>query len=223
LRKAISILEEDQSSGALRTLLFNFAVKSFHALNSVSTFVWSEKARRIPDGLNSQLVGTFPAVVSGEDGFETCAFFVRSGREELFKAKLRRRSTRCFIKPQFVKTPQGPLLVAYCMASARVEGQEPFISETAIFPRLASMPSHKEIFEMLKSKNEAYLVICDEKGRCIFNSRARILEEWKSELANNSGAFDQGQQISDEKAAIMSLYWYQERYHPSSGLFEVKH
>jgi hypothetical protein len=109
------------------------------------------------------------------------------------------------------------------MASARVEGQEPFISETAIFPRLASMPSHKEIFEMLKSKNEAYLVICDEKGRCIFNSRARILEEWKSELANNSGAFDQGQQISDEKAAIMSLYWYQERYRPSSGLFEVKH
>lgn len=213
----------DQSNDPLRTLLFSFVVKSFNVVNGTSTLVWSEKLKRIPDKLNSELTGTFPSIVSGEDGIKTCAFFVRSTREEVLRAKLTRRSSKCFIKPQFVKTPQGPLVVAYCLASSKSTGSEPFISETALFPRLTSMPSHKEIFELLMSRTEAYFVICDEKGRCIFNIKARILEEWRSALSDNAKAFDEGQQISDEKTAIMSLYWYQERYHPSSGLFEVAH
>jgi hypothetical protein len=44
-----------------------------------------------------------------------------------------------------------------------------------------------------------------------------------SELAEKSKTFDEGKQISDEKTAIMSLYWYQERYNPSSKIFEVTH
>jgi hypothetical protein len=49
------------------------------------------------------------------------------------------------------------------------------------------------------------------------------LEEWRSELSASANAFDDGQQIADEKAAIVSLYWYQERHHPSRKIFEVKH
>ena len=192
-------------------------------MNSALTLAWSEKARRIPDNLNSELVGTFPSIVSGKDGIEMSAFFVRVARDEMPSVRLPRKTRKCFIKPQFVKTPQGPLVVAYCMVPSESDGHEPFISETALFPRLSTMPSHKRIFDVLRSKSEAYLVICDENGRCIFNSKASILEEWRSQLGDNAKAFDEGQQIADEKAAVLSLYWYQERYHPSGKIFEVKH
>ena len=184
--------------------------------------VWTARAKKIPECINSQLVGTFPSLVAGSDGTETCAFFVRTTREELSKAKLATK-VKSLIRPQFVATPHGPLVVAYCSASSTTENAEPFISETALFPRLPSMPGHREISEVLKSSKYAFFIACDEKGACLFNSKARILEEWRSEFTEKSKAFDGGKQISDEKTAIMSLYWYQERYTPSSRIFEVKH
>lgn len=184
--------------------------------------VWSARAKRIPESLNAQLVGTFPSTVAGSDGAEACAFFIRATREEFSKSKLGRKS-KSLIRPQFVATPHGPLVVAYCLASSNLENSEPFMSETALFPRLPSMPSHREIFGMLKSGKDVFFVVCDENGECLLNSKARIRDEWRSEFAEKSKAFDEGKQISDEKTAIMSLYWYQERYNPSSRIFEVKH
>jgi hypothetical protein len=183
------------------------------------TLHWSTAAKKVPDKVNSQLVGTYPSIVTGEDGMEKAAFFVRVSAEE-WSAGLPNKA-KCMIRPQFVRTPQGPMVVAYCMVAP--SDSEPFISETAIFPRLSSMPTHREIAELLMSKGSAFLTICNEKGDCLFNSKARILTEWRSELIEKSKAFDEGKQISDEKAAIMSLYWYQERYNPSSKIFEVRH
>ncbi len=183
---------------------------------------WSTGAKRIPAIVNSQLVGTFPSIVTGDDGAKTCAFFVRASAEE-WNSALTAGSAASFVKPHFVKTPQGPMIVAYCMVTSTDSGIEPFISETAIFPRLLSMPTHREIAELLQYRKEAFFVICNEKGACLFNSKARVLDDWVSELAEKSKAFDEGKQISDEKTAIMSLYWYQERYNPSCKIFEVTH
>lgn len=183
---------------------------------------WNDKVKIIPESLNGQLVGTFPSIVRGDDGVEMCAFFVRVAKAEISKADLKKKSGKCLIKPQFVKTPHGPMIVAYCMVSSE-EASEPFISETAIFPRLPSMPSHREIAELLQARGEAYFVLCNEKGGCIYNAKARVLDQWRAELAENAMNFDDGKQIADEKTAIMSLYWYQERYNPSTKIFEVKH
>ena len=49
------------------------------------------------------------------------------------------------------------------------------------------------------------------------------MDDWTAELAEKFKGFDEGKQIADEKSAIMSLYWYQERYNPSSRIFEVQH
>ena len=183
---------------------------------------WSTGAKRIPAIINTQLVGTFPSIVAGDDGSNTCAFFVRASAEE-WNSAVKAGPTTSFVKPQFVKTPQGPMIVAYCMVASIDSGIEPFISETAIFPRLLSMPTHREIADLLQSRKEAFFVICNEKGACLFNSKARVLDDWVSELAEKSKAFNEGKQISDEKAAIMSLYWYQERYNPSSKIFGITH
>jgi hypothetical protein len=109
------------------------------------------------------------------------------------------------------------------MAAAGDDDSKPFISETAIFPRLASMPAHRELAGLLQTRSDAYLVVCDQNGECILNSKARILKQWRTELAENAGAFDIGKQITDERTAIMSLYWYQERYNPSYQIFKVSH
>lgn len=192
-------------------------------MKATSRLVWSATAKRIPDSINSKLVGTFPSIVQGDDGNATCAFFVRAAKEEFFNSMCG-GSVTCLVRPQFVKTPHGPLVVAYCMAAPKdAEGSQPFFSETAIFPRLASMPAHREFAELLQSRSEAYLVVCEKNGACIFNSKAGILEQWRAELAENAKAFDEGKQIADERTAIISLYWYQERYNPSSRIFEVSH
>ncbi len=96
------------------------------------------------------------------------------------------------------------------------------MSETAIFPRLPSLPSHKLISELLASGSEAFFVVCDEAGNCLLNSKAKILESGRNELADNAKQFDEGKQIADEKSAIMSLYWYQERYNPTAKIFDVR-
>lgn len=191
-------------------------------MDRASRPVWSGDSIRVPNSINSQLEGTFPSIVEGEDGMEACAFFVRATEGE-FVCNVNGQSLTCLMKPQFVKTPQGPIIVAYFMvASAGNEESEPFISETAIFPRLSTMSSHRNIAEMLLSGGHVYFVVCDEQGKCLFNSKANIPEEWRSELAEKGKGFDAGKQITDEKSAIMSLYWYQERYNPSSRIFEVK-
>lgn len=184
---------------------------------------WSINSSRVPDSINSQLIGTFPSIVEGDDGKAACAFFVRATEDE-FTYGADWDSTTCLMRPQFVKTPQGPIIVACCMVSAKDNGvSEPFISETAIFPRLSNMSSHRTITDMLVSGGQVYFVVCDETGKCLFNSKAHILEEWRSELAAKGKGFDDGKQITDEKSAIMSLYWYQERDNPSSKIFEVRH
>jgi hypothetical protein len=76
---------------------------------------------------------------------------------------------------------------------------------------------------MLAGEAETYYVVCDAEGKCLFNSNATILDEWRSELAERVKGFHEGKQITDEKTAIMSLYWYQERHSPSSRLFEISH
>jgi hypothetical protein len=127
------------------------------------------------------------------------------------------------VRPQFVKTPHGPLLVVYYATRlSRDPSAEPFISETAIFPRLDSMPTHREIARLLARTKYAYYVICNEKGKCVLNIRARILNSWRKDFAEKSSAFDEGKQIADEKTAIMSLYWYQDRYSPTAKIFEVR-
>ncbi|MCI0562536.1 MAG: hypothetical protein MN733_28965 [Nitrososphaera sp.] len=173
--------------------------------------------RRLPESINNQLVGTFPAIVLDERGKRTCAFFVRAGQDELSGAQV-----ACSIKPLFVRTPQGPLIVVYCMAGTEDEQAEPFFSETAIFPRLGSIPSHREIARLLASRKEAYYVVCDKGGTCMLNVKTRVLDSWRNELAQKAKEFDEGKQIADEKTAIMSLYWYQERYNPSAKIFEIK-
>jgi len=85
------------------------------------------------------------------------------------------------------------------------------------------MPAHREFAELLQARGEVYLIVCNENGACIFNSKASILEQWRAELAEKAKAFDEGKQITDERTAIMSLYWYQERYNPSIRIFEVSH
>ncbi len=182
---------------------------------------WSSSDTKIPEQINSQLVGTFPALVRGEDGKETCAFFVRALSEE-FHAMVS-GAARCLVKPQFVKTPQGPIVVAYCMASGQSgTGSEPYISEISLFPRLTSMPGHRRIYESLLVRSDVYFVVCDENGDCLLNSNAQVLDEWRRELAEKGKGFDEGKQVTDEKTAIMSLYWYQERYNPSSKIFEIR-
>lgn len=190
-------------------------------MKAASRLVWSATAERLPDSINAQLIGTFPSIVE-DDGSTTCAFFVRASKEELFNSVWTGPAT-CLVKPQFVKTPHGSLVVAFCMVSKDTDDSQPFISETAIFPRLSGMPAHRELAELLQVRSEVYLIVCDENGKCIFNSKGRILEQWRSELAEKAKAFDEGKQITDEKTAIMSLYWYQERYNPSSKIFEVSH
>lgn len=189
---------------------------------NATRLAWSATAKRLADSLNAQLVGTLPSVVRGDNGRACSAFFVRASREELCNA-VATQSATCLVRPQFVRTPHGPLIVAYCMAAAGDDDSQPFISETAIFPRLASMPAHRELAELLQTGSEAYLVVCDENGECILNSKARTLKQWRTQLAENAGAFDTGKQITDERTAIMSLYWYQERYNPSSQIFKVSH
>ncbi|MGH9992074.1 MAG: hypothetical protein ACREBU_23535 [Nitrososphaera sp.] len=185
---------------------------------------WSIESVAIPRSVNDQLVGTFPSIVRDEKGRKTCAFFVRAAEEDLFKRSDNRESAASsYLRPQFVRTPQGPLIVVHCMA--KFDGQnpgEPFMSETAIFPRLPSMPLHRTICEMLASNSEAFFVICDARGNCLFNSKAKILESWRKELADKAKDFDEGKQITDEKTAIMSLYWYQEKYNPTARIFEIR-
>lgn len=190
---------------------------------NATRLAWSATVKRLPDSINAQLVGTLPSVVQGDDGRATCAFFIRATREELLNSA-ETGSATCLVRPQFVRTPHGPLVVAYCMVAPRNDdGSQPFISETAIFPRLSTMPAHRELAELLQSRSEVYLIVCDENGECILNSKAMISEQWRTELAEKAKAFDVGKQINDEKTAIMSLYWYQERYNPSSKIFEVNH
>ncbi|HLG36583.1 MAG TPA: hypothetical protein VI338_00485 [Nitrososphaera sp.] len=192
-------------------------------MKATSRLVWSATAKRIPDSINSKLVGTYPSIVQADDGNATCAFFVRAAKEESFNSMWSGSAT-CLVRPQFVKTPHGPLVVAYCMAAPKdAEGSQPFFSETAIFPRLTSLPAHREFAGVLQSRSEVYLIVCNENGACIINSKASILEQWRAELAEKAKAFDEGKQITDERTAIMSLYWYQERYNPSSRIFEVSH
>ena len=195
---------------------------AFSALKSSPRLAWSTDAKRLPHSVNTQLVGTFPSIVEDDGGSTTCAFFVRASKDELMNS-LWTVPASSLIRPQFVKTPHGPLVVAFCMVSNDADGYQPFISETAIFPRLSGIPAHRELAELLHARSEAYLIVCDDVGKCIFNSKARILEQWRSELAEKAKAFDEGNQITDEKTAIMSLYWYQERYNPSRKIFEVSH
>ena len=191
-------------------------------MNNTARLTWSTFAKRLPDSINAQLVGTFPSIVEEPDGTKVCAFYVRATSEEFGKAR-KTGSTSCLVKPQFVKTPQGPLIVVYCMVDSTGSGFDPFFSETAIFPRLPSLPIHREIADMLLSKGEVYYIVSNESGECIFNSKARVMNEWRAELAEKEKAFDEGKQITDEKSAIMSLYWYQERYNPTDKIFEVRH
>ncbi|MGI0037027.1 MAG: hypothetical protein ACRD99_01555, partial [Nitrososphaera sp.] len=151
-------------------------LKASSAMKATSRLAWSATAKRLPDSINSQLVGTFPSIVQGDDGRTTCAFFVRAAMEEFFNSEWT-GSANCLVKPQFVRTPHGPLVVAYCMAASNdADGSQPFISETAIFPRLSGMPAHREFAELLQSRSEVYLIVCDEDGKCILNSKARILK-----------------------------------------------
>jgi hypothetical protein len=191
------------------------------AMNA-TRLAWSPNAKRLPDSINARLVGTLPSVVQGNDGKTTCAFFVRASKDELLNS-VSSGSVKCLVRPQFVKTPHGPLVVAYCMATRDDHSSQPFISETAIFPRLSSMRTHRELAELLQTRREVYLIVSDEKGECILNSKAGILNKWRTELAEKAREFDVGKQITDERTAIMSLYWYQERYSPSSKIFKVSH
>lgn len=84
------------------------------------------------------------------------------------------------------------------------------------------MPSHSEISRLLACTKYAYYVICNEKGECILNIKAKILNSWRKDFAEKSKAFDEGKQITDEKTAIMSLYWYQDRFNPTAKIFEVR-
>lgn len=204
----------------LRTLLFSPAQRKSPRLKSSGTIAWSVSTRKVPEIINSQLVGTFPAVVKDEEG-KTCAIFIRASLKDLDAAS--QNSIKCMLRPQFVKTPHGPIVVACCMASPENGEYEPFISETALFPRLPSLPSHKEILDLLLSLDYAYFVACDEAGKCLLNAKAQIKDEWREELASRTIEFGTGKQISDEKTAIMALYWYQERYNPTDRLFEISH
>ena len=190
--------------------------------NPSAYFRWSTEKNTIPEKINEQLVGTFPCIVIDNDRRKICAFFVRASDGDHLSLSSGKR-TGSYVKPQFVKTPQGPLLVAYCATSRNKDpSKEPFISETAIFPRLDSMPSHREMAGLLASTKYAFYVICNEKGECILNSRAKILNSWRKDFAEKSKAFDEGKQITDEKTAILSLYWYQDRYNPTAKIFEVR-
>lgn len=190
--------------------------------NQAAYFRWSTRNNSIPDSINEQLVGTFPCVVIDNDRRKVCAFFVRASDGDRLSPDSGKGS-RSYVRPQFVKTPQGPLLVVYYAARlGKDPSAEPFISETAIFPRLDSMPSHREIARLLACTKYAYYVICNEKGECILNIRAKILSSWRKDFAEKSKAFDEGKQITDEKTAIMSLYWYQDRYNPTAKIFEVR-
>jgi hypothetical protein len=184
---------------------------------------WSASNTRIPESINAQLVGTFPSLVEVK-GAVASAFFVRATEDEFATSVPNTKSASCFVKPQFVRTPHGPIVVAYCMAKTNGSSElEPFISETALFPRLSTLPTHGEIVMMLAGEAETYYVVCDAEGKCLFNSNATILDEWRSELAGRVKGFHEGKQITDEKTAIMSLYWYQERHSPSRRLFEISH
>ncbi len=156
------------------------------------------------------------------DRQKVCAFFVRASDGDHLSLDSG-KGTRSYVRPQLVKTPQGPLLVVYYATRLNKDpSTEPFISETAIFPRLDSMPSHREIARLLASTKYAYYVICNEKGECILNIRAKILNSWRKDFAEKSKAFDEGKQITDEKTAITSLFWYQDRYNPTAKIFEVR-
>ena len=190
--------------------------------NPAEYFRWSTLNSSIPDSINEQLVGTFPTVVIDNDRRKVCAFFVRASDSDRLSLDSGVR-TRSYVRPQFVKTPHGPLLVVYYATRlSKDPSTEPFISETAIFPRLDSMPTHREIARLLARTKYAYYVICNEKGKCILNIRARILNSWRKDFAEKSSAFDEGKQIADEKTAILSLYWYQDRYSPTARIFEVR-
>jgi hypothetical protein len=55
------------------------------------------------------------------------------------------------------------------------------------------------------------------------NAKARTASEWRLDFADKASGFEEGKQITDEKTAIMSLYWYQDRYRPSGKIFEIQH
>jgi hypothetical protein len=190
-------------------------------LKTTRPIAWSEAATAVPDVINTQLVGTFPSIVEDERG-RSCAFFIRLSERDP-DALPASGPVKCMLRPQFVKTPHGPIVVSFCMASPESGEWDPFISETALFPRLATIPTHRQILDLLLSLDSAYFVVCDDSGKCILNKKAQILEIWKEELASKVNEFDSGKQISDEKTAIMALYWYQERYNPTDKIFEITH
>ena len=190
-------------------------------MKTAGRIAWSVRTTVVPDSINTQLVGTFPAVVEDEEGV-TCAFFVRVSERDPDSVPSN-GPVKCMLRPQSVKTPHGPIVVAFCMASPESGEWDPFISETALFPCLSSLPSHRQILDLLLSRGSAYFVASDEAGKCILNKKAHILDIWKDELAAKMMDFDSGTQISDEKTAIMALYWYQERYNPTGKMFEITH
>ncbi|GEM_PF-2122489 len=196
---------------------------------------WSTRKTTIPDTINQKLVGTFPAVVIDDDSSNTgqnlAAFFIRApvvGEESagfvLLSEQKSKKKLKCTVKPKFVKTPYGPLVMVYGMIdfSSIKRGVDPYVSETAIFPRLETLPSHKEITELMISNHEVFYVIGDEYGNCIFNDKAYVVDLWRDELFEKRDSFyDEPKQITDEKEAISALIWYQQRFKPTPEIFEV--
>ncbi len=215
---------------------------------------WSLRNTTIPDSINKQLIGTLPIVVRDEDndGRKMAAFFVRAPMDEEKencnsmlmqttesckndnknnrddkKERLHNNNDwKCTIKPQFIRSPNGPLVMVYGMvvdSSLRKHSKtaSPFISETAIFPKLPSLPSHKEILDLLCTNYEVFYIICDEYSSCIFNGKVYVLDVWREALAEKNNNFEGSLQITDERVAISTLFWYQQRFKPTADMFNV--